>query len=58
MAAALDRADGDRISDEIGLEPGLDGEQSGEALEHDMVKQTPCQWRSSAKKGLSPGAGC
>ena len=32
MPAALDRSDSDRISDEVGLEPGLDGEQTGEAL--------------------------
>jgi len=32
MAAALDRADGDRIGHQKRLEAGLDGEQSGEAL--------------------------
>jgi hypothetical protein len=34
MLAALDRADCDCVSDEIRLEPRLDGEQSGEALQH------------------------
>ena len=32
MAPALDRADGDRVGHEKGLEAGLDGEQSGETL--------------------------
>ena len=32
MTAALDRADGDRISHQERLEAGLDGEQSGETL--------------------------
>ncbi len=35
MLAALDRADGDRIGDEERLEAGFDGEESGEAFEHD-----------------------
>jgi hypothetical protein len=35
MAAALNRAHGDRINDEERLEPGLDDEQAGEAFEHD-----------------------
>jgi hypothetical protein len=29
MARALGRADGDRIDDEKGFDPGLDGEQPG-----------------------------
>jgi hypothetical protein len=35
MAAAFDRAHGNRINDEERLEPGLDDEQAGEAFEHD-----------------------
>jgi hypothetical protein len=35
MLAALHGADGDRIGDEIRLEPRFDREQSGEALQHD-----------------------
>jgi len=34
MMPALHGADGNRISDQEGLEPGLDGEQSGKALKH------------------------
>jgi hypothetical protein len=34
MLAALDRADGDRVNHQERLEPGLDGEQSGDTLEH------------------------
>ena len=35
MAAALDRADRDRVNHRERLEPGLDGEQSGETLHND-----------------------
>jgi hypothetical protein len=35
MLAAFDSADSDCINDEIRLEPRLDGEQSGETLQHD-----------------------
>jgi hypothetical protein len=35
MLAALDGADRDRIGDQECLEPGLDGEQAGEALKHE-----------------------
>jgi hypothetical protein len=34
MVAALDRADGDRVNHQERLEPGLDGEQAGDALQH------------------------
>jgi hypothetical protein len=39
MDAALDRSDSDRVSDEIGLKTGLDGEQPA-----DLAKT--CHWLS------------
>jgi hypothetical protein len=34
MLAAFDGADGDRVRYQERLEPGLDGEQAGEAIKH------------------------
>jgi hypothetical protein len=34
MDAALNGANGDRVGDQEGFEPGLDGEKSADTLEH------------------------